>query len=240
MNPGNAALGRGLDVLSALAGPLAARDGMGVSQLADLLGSDKSQVSRTLAVLDERGFVTRDPDTLAYRLGWQVFSLAALAGDAPLISAARPVLLALVAELGESAHLSVRQHDQVLTLATESPAAAIHAPGRVGGLTPLATTSAGRALATGLSDDELGATGLGTFADAIALAREQGFAIVREEFEPGLVSVAAPIHDAAGRVIGALNVSAPEFRFGAQLDAAAPVVARAAAAVGASIGLAAA
>ena len=28
MNPGNAALGRGLDVLSALAGPLAARDGM--------------------------------------------------------------------------------------------------------------------------------------------------------------------------------------------------------------------
>ena len=118
MNPGNAALGRGLDVLSALAGPLAARDGMGVSQLADLLGSDKSQVSRTLAVLDERGFVTREPDTLAYRLGWQVFSLAALAGDAPLISAARPVLLALVAELGESAHLSVRQHDQVLTLAT--------------------------------------------------------------------------------------------------------------------------
>ena len=240
MNPGNAALGRGLDVLSALAGPLAARDGMGVSQLADLLGSDKSQVSRTLAVLDERGFVTRDPDTLAYRLGWQVFSLAALAGDAPLISAARPVLLARVAELGESAHLSVRQHDQVLTLATESPAAAIHAPGRVGGLTPLATTSAGRALATGLSDDELGTTGLGTFADAIALAREQGFAIVREEFEPGLVSVAAQIHDAAGRVIGAVNVSAPAFRFGAQLDAAAPVVARAAAAVGASIGLAAA
>ena len=97
MNPGNAALWRGLDVLSALAGPLSARDGMGVSQLADLLGSYKSQVSRTLAVLDERGFVTRDSDTLAYRLGWQVFSLAALAGDAPLISAARPVLLALVA-----------------------------------------------------------------------------------------------------------------------------------------------
>jgi DNA-binding IclR family transcriptional regulator len=41
-------------------------------------------------------------------------------------------------------------------------------------------------------------------------------------------------------VIGAVNVSAPAFRFGAQLDAAAPVVARAAAAVGASIGLAAA
>lgn len=238
MNPGNAALGRGLDVLIALAGPLAARDGMGVSRLADLLGSDKSQVSRTLAVLDERGFVTRDPDTLAYRLGWQVFSLAALAGDAPLIRAARPVLLALVAELGESAHLSVRQHNQVLTLATESPAVAIHAPGRVGGLTPLATTSAGRALATGLADEELEAAGLAPLAAAIAEARSRGYAIVREEFEAGLVSVAAPVHDGAGRVIGAINVSAPGFRFEQQLESAAPVVARAAATVGASVGLA--
>ena len=239
MNPGNAALARGLDVLAALAEPAAVRDGLGVSRLADLLGFDKSQLSRTLAVLDERGFVSRDPDTLAYRLGWQVFSLAALAGDAPLIAAARPVLLALVAELGESAHLSVRQGDQVLTLATESPVAAIHAPGRVGGLTPLATTSAGRALATGLSDDELSAAGLGAVAAQIAEARERGFAIVREEFEPGLVSVAAPIRDAAGRVIAAINVSAPGFRFGGRLEAAAPEVMRAAATIGASIGVAA-
>jgi DNA-binding IclR family transcriptional regulator len=236
MNPGNAALGRGLDVLVALADPAAARDGLGVSRLAELLGTDKSQVSRTLAVLDQRGFVTRDPDTLAYRLGWQVFSLAALAGDAPLIGAARPVLLDLVAELGESAHLSVRQSDQVLTLATESPAVAIHAPGRVGGLTPLATTSAGRALATGLSDDELQAVGLGAYLAEVATAREQGYAIVREEFEPGLVSAAAPIHDAAGRVIAAVNVSAPNFRFGDRLEGAAPIVAQAAAAIGATVG----
>jgi DNA-binding IclR family transcriptional regulator len=236
VNPGNAALGRGLDALLALSTPAAARDGLGVSQLAELLDADKSQVSRTLAVLDERGFVTRDADTLAYRLGWQVFSLAALAGDAPLISAARPVLLSLVAELGESAHLSVRQGDQVLTLATESPAAAIHAPGRVGGLTPLATTSAGRALATGFSDNEVDAAGLTQWTDQIATARTQGFAIVREEFEAGLVSVAAPIHDAAGQVIAAINVSAPSFRFESRLDDAALIVMQAAVTIGATLG----
>ena len=236
MNPGNAALGRGLDALPALPTPDAARDGLGVSQLAGLLHVDKSQMSRTLATLDDRGFVTRDPDTLAYRLGWRIFSLAALSGDAPLIAAARPVLLGLVAELGESAHLSVREGDQVLTLATESPTTAIHAPGRVGGLTPLATTSAGRALATGFSDDEVLAAGLDRWAEQIAVAREQGFAIVREEFEPGLVSVAAPIHDAAGRVIAAINVSAPGFRFDARLDDAAPIVAAASATIGASLG----
>jgi DNA-binding IclR family transcriptional regulator len=59
---------------------------------------------------------------------------------------------------------------------------------------------------------------------------------VREEFEPGLVSVAAPIHDAAGRVIAAINVSAPGFRFDDQLDDAAPIVAEAAATIGAALG----
>ncbi len=236
MNPGNAALGRGLDALLALSTPDAARDGLGVSQLADLLRVDKSQMSRTLATLADRGFVTRDPDTLAFRLGWRLFSLAALSGDAPLIAAARPVLLSLVAELGESAHLSVRQGDQVLTLATESPAVAIHAPGRVGGLTPLATTSAGRALATGFSDDEVVAAGLTQWADQLTTARTEGFAIVREEFEAGLVSVAAPIQDAAGRVIAAINVSAPSFRFESRLDDAAPIVTQAAATIGVTLG----
>ena len=236
MNPGTAALARGLDVLAALAEPGAARDGLGVAQLTRITGADKSQVSRTLQTLDERGFVTRDPDTLAYRLGWRLHALAALAGDAPLLAAGRPALVDLVEQLGESAHLSVRQGDAVLTLASESPATAIHAPGRVGGLTPMATTSAGRVLAIALPDDELDAAGLGACAAAIAQARDDGYAIVREEFEPGLVSVAAPVRDAAGRVVAAVNVSAPSFRFGDRLEAAAPVVVAAAEAVGAALG----
>ncbi len=240
MQPGTAALQRGLDVLSHLADPRIAGQGLGVSQLAELTGADKSQLSRTLATLHGAGFVMRDADTLAYRLGWRLFGLAAQAGEPALIDAARPVLLGLVAALGESAHLSVRVGDQVLTLASESPAAAIHAPGRVGGLTPLATTSAGRALAIDLDDEALTLLGLDLHADAIAEARDRGFAIVREEFEPGLVSVAAPVRTADGRVSAAVNVSAPTFRFGERLDAAAPVVADAALTIGTRLGLPAA
>src|SRR5438094_525776 len=87
------------------------------------------------------------------------------------------VLVALrapVRELGESAHLSVRQGDQVLTLVSEEPEATLHAPGRVGGLTPLSSTSAGRALVLDLSDEELGAVGLGADTAAIAEARRRG------------------------------------------------------------------
>jgi len=232
MNPGTAALGRGLDLLIALADPRATTSGLGVNELADIVGADKSQVSRTLATLAERGFVERDPTSLAYRLGWRLFGLAALAGDTPLLHAAEPELRRLVADLGESAHLSVRRGGEVLTLASESPTAAIHAPGVVGGLTPLVTTSAGRALAIDLPLGDLAALGLAAVADRIAEARAVGYAIVREEFESGLVSVAAPVRDAAGRVMAAINVSAPSFRFDDRLEAAAPVVVAAADRVG--------
>jgi DNA-binding IclR family transcriptional regulator len=138
-----------------------------------------------------------------------------------LLTLAPAVLRRLVAELGESSHLSVRQDAGVLTLLSESPSSTLHAPGRVGGLAPIATTSAGRVLVSDLSDDELAALGLSDAAAAIAEARRDGFAIVREEFEPGLVAAAVPIRDASGRVIAALNVSAPGFRFERRLEEAA-------------------
>ena len=236
MNPGTAALVRGLDVLSALADDPAAGGGLGVVALAELVGGDKSQLSRTLQTLEEHGFVERDPDTLAYRLGARLFVLAARVGESQLLAAAPPVLRALVRELGESVHLSVRQGGQVLTLLSESPAATLHAPGRVGGLTPLAGTSAGRVLAFDLDAAELEDLGLAHYGAAIATARSLGYAIVREEFEPGLVAAAAPIRDGAGRVVAALNVSAPRFRFDDRLDEAASRVLAAADTLSAAIG----
>ena len=156
--------------------------------------------------------------------------------ESRLLAAAPPILRGLVRELGESVHLSVRQGDQVLTLLSESPPSTLHAPGRIGGRTPLASTSAGRVLALDLEEAELEALGLRGAADAIATARSLGYAIVREEFEPGLVAAAAPIRDAGGRVVAAVNVSAPRFRFEDRLEQAALRVVAAADALSAVIG----
>lgn len=220
MNPSTASLERGLDVLVALGAPEHA-NGLGVLALTELVAGDKSQVSRTLATLESRGLVVRDPERRAYRLGWRLFALAARVAESRLLAEAPPILRALVRELGESAHLSIRQADQVLTLLSEAPEATLHAPGRVGALTPLASTSAGRALVLDLPDDELRALGLAAHAAAIAEARSRGYALVREEFEPGLVAAAAPVRDVGGRIVAALNVSAPGFRFDDRLEAAA-------------------
>ena len=57
-------------------------------------------------------------------------------------------------------------------------------------LSEVANTSAGRVLAFDLDESELASLGLGSHVAAIAEARARGFAIVREEFEPGVVAAA--------------------------------------------------
>lgn len=223
MHPGTAALERGLLIMQVLGEREYAVPGLTVNQLADVMATDKSQISRTLATLAKQGFLDRDRRTKAYRLGPQIYLLGARTLEARLLRLAPPILRALVHDLGESAHLTVLQDDQVLTLYSESPpATALVAPARVGGLTPLATTSAGRVLATVLTTEDL--TALGFSAEAIAAvdrSRADGFAIVREEFESGLVAAAAPVIGPDGYTIAAINISAPAFRFADRLDAAA-------------------
>jgi len=71
--------------------------------------------------------------------------------------------------------------------------------------------------------EELPPRGLGEPRDVpdlhrrIAAARVRGYALVDQEFEHGLVGVAAPVRDFRGHIIAALNVSGPKFRFGTQL-----------------------
>src|ERR687894_1590623 len=80
--------------------------GLGVVRIAELIGREKSQVSRTLKTLAESGFVDRDQSTLHYRLGWRFFALAARAGEQRLLSAAPPLLERLVKKLRGKAPLA--------------------------------------------------------------------------------------------------------------------------------------
>ena len=62
---------------------------------------------------------------------------------------------------------------------------------------------------------------INTFEDLlleIANIRRQGFAVVDEEFEMGLVGASAPIRDASNRIVGVINLSAPKTRIAPVLD----------------------
>src|SRR5215469_208501 len=147
MGNDSTSLTRAIAILSALGSPESTRgDGIGVVEIARLVGREKTQVSRTLKTLAEAGLVTRDPDTLRYRLGWRLFTLAAVTGSQQLLTLTPHVLRQLVALVGEAAHLSVLEGRGLLTLMSESPPWAIQSVPWVGRIAPLHCTSAGRAL----------------------------------------------------------------------------------------------
>src|SRR5918994_512048 len=124
-----------------------------------------------------------------------------------------------------------------------SPPRAVKADGWAGRTVPIYCTSSGRALLFDhddeaiqnlLSDVEFRELRPGTvrnveeLEESIALAREQGYVLVVEEFEFGLVGAAAPVRDFKGELVAALNVSAPKFRLDRRLEGAGREVKKAA------------
>ncbi len=231
-------LRRALHLLDALASDEAvAQGGWGVNRLAAHLGREKSQVSRTLRVLADAGYVDRDADSMRYRIGWHVFALASRSADQRLLTSGAPLLRRLAGhDLGERIHLSVLKGTEVLTLLTEAPAHSVQSVAWAGRLVPAHNTSSGRSLVLDLERDELerffagidfGVGGPNAPRDVdqlyerILAARRVGYAIVDEEFEPGLVAVSAPVRGFRGDIVAALNVSGPKFRLGSRLQFAA-------------------
>jgi DNA-binding IclR family transcriptional regulator len=212
--------------------------GLGVKRLSELTGNDISRVSRTLEVLSESGLVERDPESRAYRLGWRFFALAARAGQPHLRDAAAKFVRQLTEEFEERAYLSVLDGREVLTISSESPTHTLQAMGWIGRSHPYVYCSAaGRALLFGHSDEELvallgddefrppgpnGPTSFAEFTARLRRERKKGWVFADEEFEPGLVGVAAPVFDFDGRVVAALNLSGPKFRAGKVLADAGP------------------
>jgi len=243
-------LNRGLEILTTLGSDEAAAEGgLGVTQIAALTGHEKSQVSRTLAVLSDHGLVERSPADRRYRLGWTCFALAARAGEPRLIEEARGALGRLVDATDEAAHLSALQGAEVLTLLTHSPSHAIVARSWVGRTIPAWCTSSGRALLVDHDRDALlkclgplTPQGPNAPADVAELlqrvhrTRQVGYAVADEESESGLVAVAAPIRDFTGRVVAAINVSGPKFRLGSRLPHTGELVRAAAGRISAALG----
>ncbi|MEE1664731.1 IclR family transcriptional regulator [Streptomyces sp. NPDC003631] len=236
-------LRRDIDLLEALASDEAqTAGGLGVVRLAQLVGREKSQVSRALKALAAEGIVERDPDTLEYRLGWRLFSLVARTTESRLVRMAEPVMRALSADLEETSHLCVLSDREVLTLLSVS-GHSFRVHGWEGRGVPAWQTSAGRVLLSDATPDELYVR-FGTTSEMpvpelwglIQDARRLGYARVSEEFEAGLVGVSAPVRDFRGRVVAALNISAPKARFGDRLDEAGRTTARAATRVSALLG----
>ena len=206
-----------------------------VSELARLVGRERSQVSRMLRSLSRAHVLEQDPETRRYRLGWRVRVMAAGAGDQVLIRAARPVLQTLVARTGEVALLSVQEANRSLTVMREESQNSLRGGGWVGRRSAMHYTASGRALMFDADDDVIEALtsddiasnlraapnaprDLHTLTERLRRERQQGYAVASEEVEVGLTSVAAPVRGVDRHIVAVVNISGPTPRVIGSVD----------------------
>jgi IclR family pca regulon transcriptional regulator len=199
-----------------------------LSDVARITGMARASVRRFLHTLVELGYVRSDGRRFSLRpkileLGYAYLSSLSLP------EVAMPHLEQLVEKVHESSSVSVLDGDEVVYVARVPTKRIMRIAISVGTRFPAYATSMGRVLLAGQSDDwldaylasaDLRAITEHTISDAarlraeLAHIREQGWALVDQELEEGLRSIAAPIRDPEGRVIAALNLSAHTSRTG--------------------------
>lgn len=197
-----------------------------VSELARIVGRERSQVSRMLKSLRHSRVVEQDPESRRYRLGWRVRVLAAGAGDQMLVRAARPRLQTLVARTGEVALLSVQEANRCLTVMREESQNSLRGGGWVGRRSAMHHSASGRALMFDADDDLVEALTaddfgtdlraapkaprhLGELLQRLRLERRRGYACASEEIEVGLTSVGVPVRSVGGDIVAVVNISGP-------------------------------
>lgn len=217
---GDGTVGKALDVLD-----MVARHGRPV-RFTELLGQGgypKATLYRFLQTLTNQGMLAYDPEAQMYSLGVRLVRLAHAAwAQSSLAPIARPWLDRLSEELGETLHLAQLDQGQVLYVDKRNAARPVDMFSQAGKVGPAYCTGVGKAMLAFLPEDRLEqalsrqsyhAFTAGTLATREALVEElkairaRGFAFDREEHEPGIICVAAPILSASGRAIGAMSIT---------------------------------
>ncbi len=206
----------------------------------------KATLHRLLRTLTGEGMLVFEPRTQTYSLGPRLMRLAHTAWrHSGLAEAARPVLDRLMAEIGETLHLAQLDQGQVLYLDKRVAAQAVPMYSSTGKIAPAYCTGVGKAMLAFLTADAQDRAVVrqsfrqhtpntlvteDALRAELAAIRARGYAVDREEHEPGIICVAVPIRSPGGELFGSLSVTGTVLRTSlAELEGMAPQIASAAA-----------
>lgn len=193
-----------------------------IGEIAERLAISTSAIYRSVVTLTEMNYL-RKVGRNAYELGPMVLSRGfCYLASRDIVKTAAPHLDALRDETSASCHLAIREGtDAVYIYRAASPQIMmVNVP--VGTRFPCHAVAIGRALLSGLSDENLrklysgvaldgqtatGVTSLPQLMTLVAAARERGVSISGSDFS---TAIATPIRDYTGLVMAAINVSVPD------------------------------
>jgi DNA-binding IclR family transcriptional regulator len=213
-------VGKALDVLDLVAqSPVPMR----FSSIQAQSPHPKATLHRLLQTLVNQRMLSFDPEQHTYSLGLRLVQLAHRAwSQSSLAPIARPFVDSLAQEVGETIHLAQMQGGQVLYVDKRNAQDPVEMFSQAGKIGPGYCTGVGKAIMAFLPDEERALAIAqqsfhrftpATFTDAKALEnelaaiRQAGISFDREEHEPGIICIAAPILNDNARAIGALSIT---------------------------------
>jgi IclR family acetate operon transcriptional repressor len=220
------AIERACDVVAAICADIARPKG--VKDISEALGLSMGSVHRVLVALVHKGLVRQDADTHKYLVGtWLLEVALTYLRQLDLPQVALPYMNRLREVTKETVTLSIRDGMTRIYLAQVESPQEIRQTVETGRRVPLHLGGSGKAILAFLSDDERdaylalaelappvdGPINLAALRRDLQAVRRRGFASSRAERLPGAASVAAPIRDYNGAVIGCLSISGPVGRF---------------------------
>ena len=192
-----------------------------LSEVASRTGLSRAGARRILLTLQTLGYV--ETDGRLFRLTARILDLGfAYLSSMPIWSLADPVMEALVEDVKESCSAAVLDGTDIVYVLRVPVHKIMRISLGVGSRLPAYCTSMGRVLLADLPDAQaeqrLAAcdrppltrttlTDLDALMASVRQARQQGWCLVDQELEEGLISLAAPITDRAGTTVAALNIS---------------------------------
>jgi IclR family acetate operon transcriptional repressor len=214
------AVERALAILEAVAQRGA---GMTNSEISRRLSIPKSSASYILRTLEQRGYLQRERGTGRYRLGLKVLALGrGVETGIDIKQVALPVLERLVEISNLTAHLAVLDRGEAVYIEKVDSPGFIKMDTWVGKRMEIHSTGVGKVLVASLPPAEIEAllkdrglkkitpktiTTASAFVRELERVRERGYGVDDEENSTGARCVAAPVMDAAGRVIAAIGLS---------------------------------
>jgi DNA-binding IclR family transcriptional regulator len=182
---------------------------LGVTEIARRLRCSKSVVHRILVSLVDAGYVAADPSTRRYRLGTKALLLArAASAHDDLRRRALSHLQTIRERTGETATLSLlRGAVRVYAEQVESRNA-VRQTVEVGSEAPLHLGASGKAILAFLPETARPRQARAAALDAdLDRVRRRGYAVSHAERIPGAASVAAPVFDHRGAVVGSVSAA---------------------------------
>ena len=222
-----------------------------ITDLALELGLAKSNTHRLLKTLEALGYVRQRSEDGLYEASLRLWETGVkVLSRLDLREVARPWLLSLAKQTGETVHLSRLDNGEAVYLDKIESTHAVRAYTQIGGRSPAYATATGKALLAYQSEAIVGSLAAKliaftprTLVDPTALrthlatVRRNGYATNLGEWRASVYGLGAPIFNETGAVVAAVGISGLDERLrGKALLSCAPAVTEAAFAISRELG----